>query len=208
MNYPKHILLGMGANLALVGYSYVVQTFVLTYITTNLGLSRNVGLIGVVIAAVVGAVAMPLFGALADRVGTRRVIMTGAAASALFAFPFFWMLETRETPMIWLAILIGLSFCVGSIFGPIAAFYSELFDTRIRYTGLVFAREVSGSLVGGFTPLIATSLVLWSGGNSWPVSIYMIVTVLIPLACVYFARDLMSGEKRDRPVADVATQRI
>jgi MFS transporter, MHS family, shikimate and dehydroshikimate transport protein len=207
-NYPKHILLGMGANLALVGYSYVVQTFVLTYITTNLGLSRNVGLIGVVIAAVVGAVAMPLFGALADRVGTRRVIMTGAAASALFAFPFFWMLETRETPMIWLAILIGLSFCVGSIFGPIAAFYSELFDTRIRYTGLVFAREVSGSLVGGFTPLIATSLVLWSGGNSWPVSIYMIVTVLIPLACVYFARDLMSGEKRDRPVADVATQRI
>jgi MHS family shikimate/dehydroshikimate transporter-like MFS transporter len=207
-NYPKHILLGMGANLALVGYSYVVQTFVLTYITTNLGLSRNVGLIGVVIAAVVGAVAMPLFGALADRVGTRRVIMTGAAASALFAFPFFWMLETRETPMIWLAIVIGLSFCVGSIFGPIAAFYSELFDTRIRYTGLVFAREVSGSIVGGFTPLIATSLVLWSGGNSWPVSIYMIVTVLIPLACVYFARDLMSGEKRSRPVADVATQRI
>jgi len=207
-NYPKHILLGMGANLALVGYSYVVQTFVLTYITTNLGLSRNVGLIGVVIAAAVGAVAMPLFGALADRVGTRRVIMAGAGASALFAFPFFWMLETRETPMIWLAILIGLSFCVGSIFGPIAAFYSELFDTRIRYTGLVFAREVSGSIVGGFTPLIATSLVLWSGGNSWPVSVYMIVTVLIPLACVYFARDLMSGEKRGRPVTDVATQQI
>lgn len=201
--YPKHILLGMGANLALVGYSYVVQTFVLTYITTNLGLSRNVGLVGVVIAAAAGAVTMPLFGALADRVGTRRVIMTGAGASALFAFPFFWMLETRETAMIWLAIVIGLSFCVGSIFGPIAAFYSELFDTRIRYTGLVFAREVSGSIVGGFTPLVATSLVLWGGGQSWPVSIYMIVTVLVPLACVYFARDLMSGEKPGPRVIDV-----
>jgi MFS family permease len=195
-HYPKHVLLGMGANLSLVGYSYVVQTFVLAYITTNLGLSRNIGLIGVVIAAAIGAVTMPLFGALADRVGTRRVIMSGAGASALFAFPFFWMLETRETGMIWLAIVIGLSLCVGSMFGPIAAFYSELFDTRIRYTGLVFAREVSGSIVGGFTPLIATSLVLWSGGQSWPVSIYMIVTVLIPLICVYLARDLMSSRRK------------
>jgi MFS family permease len=196
--YPKHVLLGMGANLSLVGYSYVVQTFVLSYTTTTLGLSRNVGLIGVVIAAAIGAVTMPLFGALADRVGTRRVIMTGAAASALFAFPFFAMLDTRDTATIWLAIVIGLSFGVGSMFGPIAAFYSELFDTRIRYTGLVFAREVSGSIVGGFTPLISASLVLWAGGKSWPVAIYMIVTVLIPLLCVYLARDLMTERRRDQ----------
>ena len=206
-HYPKHVLLGMGANLSLVGYSYVVQTFVLAYITTNLGLSRNIGLIGVVIGAAIGVVTMPLFGALADRVGTRQVIMWGAAASALFAFPFFWMLETRETGMIWLAIVIGLSFCVGSMFGPIAAFYSELFDTRIRYTGLVFAREVSGSIVGGFTPLIATSLVLWSGGQSWPVSIYMVVTVLIPLICVYLARDLMSSRGSRKAAATGETSR-
>ena len=101
------------------------------------------------------------------------------------------MLDTKDTGLICVAIVIGLSFGVGSIFGPIAAFYSELFDTRIRYTGLVFAREVSGSVVGGFTPLIATSLVLWSGGKSWPVAVYMIVTVLIPLLCVYLARDLL-----------------
>ena len=190
-DHPKRVVLGMGTNLALVGYSYVVQTYVLAYITTNLGLSRNVGLIGVVLAAVIGAVTMPLFGALADRIGTRRVIMAGALGSALFAFPFFWMLDTKDTGLICVAIVIGLSFGVGSIFGPIAAFYSELFDTRIRYTGLVFAREVSGSVVGGFTPLIATSLVLWSGGKSWPVAVYMIVTVLIPLLCVYLARDLL-----------------
>jgi MFS transporter, MHS family, shikimate and dehydroshikimate transport protein len=195
-DHPKRVLLGMGTNLALVGYSYVVQTYVLAYITTDLGLSRNIGLLGVVIAAAVGAVTMPLFGALADRIGTRQVIMAGAIGSALFAFPFFWMLDTRETGLIWLAIVIGLSLGVGSIFGPIAAFYSELFDTRIRYTGLVFAREVSGSVVGGFTPLIATSLVLWSGGKSWPVSVYMVVTVLIPLLCVYLAKDLMEVRQR------------
>ncbi len=189
-DHPRRILLGMGINLPLVGYSYVVQIYVLTYVATNLGLSRNVGLIGVFIAAATAAVTIPIYGALADRLGSRQIIMAGAAGSALFAFPFFWMLDTRETWVVWLAIVIGLSFGVASISGSIAAFYSELFDTRIRFTGLVFAREVSGAVVGGFTPLLATSLVLWSGGSSWPVSIYMIVTALAALSCAYLAKDI------------------
>jgi MHS family shikimate/dehydroshikimate transporter-like MFS transporter len=200
-NHPKRILLGMGINLPLVGYSYVLQTYVLIYITTNLGLSRNVGLIGVFVAAAVAAVTIPVYGALADRVGARHVIMAGATGSALFAFPFFWMLDTGETWVIWLAIVIGLSFGVASISGSIAAFYSELFDTRIRYTGLVFAREVSGAVIGGFTPLIATSLVLWSGGQSWPVSIYMVVTALAASFCAYLAGDIAEvGRKHSTTV--------
>jgi MFS transporter, MHS family, shikimate and dehydroshikimate transport protein len=195
-NHPKCILLGMGINLPLVGYSYVLQTYVLTYTTTNLGLSRNVGSMGVLIAAVVAAVTIPVYGALADRVGSRQVIMAGSAGSALFAFPFFWMLDTRETAAIWLAIVIGLSFGVASISGSIAAFYSELFDTRIRYTGFVFAREVSGAVVGGSTPMISTLLVLWSGGSSWLVSVYMMVTALAALLCAYLARDLVYADQR------------
>jgi MHS family shikimate/dehydroshikimate transporter-like MFS transporter len=196
-HHPRRILLGMGINLPLVGYSYVLQTYVLTYITTNLGLSRNVGLVGVFVAAALAAMTIPVYGALADRVGARQVIMAGATGSALFAFPFFWMLDTRAPWVIWLAIVIGLSFGVASISGSIAAFYSELFDTRIRYTGLVFAREVSGGVIGGFTPLIATSLVLWNGGASWPVSVYMIVTALAALVCAYLARDIaVTGQRR------------
>ncbi|MBV8397836.1 MAG: MHS family MFS transporter [Acetobacteraceae bacterium] len=185
--YPKQLLIAMGANLSLVGYSYVVQTFVLTYVTADLGLPRNTGLLGVVLGAGLGAATMPAFGALADRIGARRVIMAGAAFSALFAFPFFWLLDTRETALVWLAIVLGLAVGVGSMFGPIAAFYHDLFQTRVRYTGLVFARETTGAVVGGLTPLIATALVAWSGGSPWPVALYMIVTVLIPLVAVYFA---------------------
>lgn len=203
-NHPRRILLGMGINLPLVGYSYVVQIYALTYVATNLGLSRNVGLIGVFIAAATAAVTIPIYGALADRVGSRQIIMAGAAGSALFAFPFFWMLDTRETWVIWMAIVIGLSFGVASISGSIAAFYSELFDTRIRFTGLVFAREVSGAVVGGFTPLLATSLVLWSGGSSWPVSIYMIVTALAALSCAYLAGDIV---ETGRQATTTATSR-
>ena len=113
--------------------------------------------------------------------------MAGATFSALFAFPFFWLLDTRETALIWLAIVLGLAVAVASMFGPIAAFYHDLFETRVRYTGLVFARETTGAIVGGLTPLIATALVAWSGGRPWPVALYMIVTVLIPLIAVYLA---------------------
>ncbi len=195
-DHPKRVLLGMAINLPLVGYSYILQIYVLSYITTDLGLSKNIGVIGVLIAATVAAMTIPLFGALADRVGACRVIMAGAAGSALFAFPFFWMVDQRETYAIWLAILIGLSFGVASISGSIAAFYCGLFDTRLRYTGLVFSREISGAVVGGLTPLIATSLVLWSGGKTWPVSVYMIVTALAALAGAYLAKDIVEANQR------------
>ncbi len=203
----KRVLLGMGVNLSLVGYSYVVQTFVLSYVTVNLHLPSNVGLIGVVIAAALGAITMPIFGAIADRFTARRVIMVGAIASAIFAFPFFWLLDTRQTGLIWLSIALGLSVGVASMFGPIAAFYADLFDTRLRYTGLIFSREVSGSIVGGFTPLLATVLVAASGGKTWAVSIYMIVTVLIPFVCAYLARDLMHSATESflpRPAPSIA----
>jgi len=115
-----------------------------------------------------------------------------ASAPHAFAFPFFWMLNTGETWVVWLAIVIGLSFGVASVSGSIAAFYSELFETRIRFTGFVLAREVSGAVVGGFIPLLATSRVIWSDGRSWPVSIYMIVTVLIGFLCAYLSRDFLA----------------
>jgi MFS transporter, MHS family, shikimate and dehydroshikimate transport protein len=185
--YPKQILIAMGANLSLVGYSYVVQTFVLTYLTTNLGLPGQTGLLGVVIAAAIGVFTIPMFGALADRIGARRVIMAGAVFAALHSVVFFSLLDTRETALVWLAIALGLAVGVASMFGPIAAFYHDLFETRVRYTGLVFARETTGAIVGGLTPLVATALVAWTGGQPWPVMLYMIVTVIIPFISVYLA---------------------
>ncbi len=192
---PRRVLIAMGANLSLVGYSYVVQTFVLVYVTKFLNLPRNVALVGVIIGAACGVVTMPLFGALGDRIGPRHVIMGGAVFSALFAFPFFWMLNTRNTALTWLAITIGLAVCVSSMFGPIAAFYHDLFETRVRYSGLVFARETTGAIIGGPTPLIATALLAWAG-SPWPIAVYMIATVLIPLVAVYAAGPLSTGRTK------------
>jgi MHS family shikimate/dehydroshikimate transporter-like MFS transporter len=149
---PKRVLIAMGANLGLVGFSYVVQTFVLAYASGFLGLPSTVGLVGVLLGAAIGAVTMPMFGAVADRIGPRPVIMSGAAFSAVFAFPFFWLLDTKVMVLVWLAIIVGLGVCVASMFGPIAAFYTGLFPTRYRYSGLVFAWETTGAVIGGRPP--------------------------------------------------------
>jgi MHS family shikimate/dehydroshikimate transporter-like MFS transporter len=95
--------------------------------------------------------------------------------------------------------VVGLSFDVPSVSGSIAALDSELFGTHIRYTGLVFAREVSGAVIGRFTPLFATSLVLWSGGRSWPVSVCMIVTALTASLCSYLIGDIAEAGNRGEP---------
>lgn len=203
---PRRVLIAMGANLSLVGFSYVVQTFVLVYATQHLKLPPDIALTGVVIGAACGAVTMPLFGALSDRIGSRPVMMGGAVFSTAFAFPFFWMLDTRNTALIWIAITIGLAVCVASMFGPIGAFYHNLFPTRIRYSGLVFAREMTGAIVGGPTPLIATALLAWAGAP-WPIALYMIATVLIPLVAVYAAGRLPAGGSKST-TAGIETPRL
>src|SRR5215208_567790 len=104
--YPKNVLLAMGMRVAENGPFYILTVFVLSYITAELGLGENVGLIGVLIAAAIGLITVPLFGSLSDRVGRRPLYLFGSVFLLLFSFPFFWLLNTEATPLIWLAIVL------------------------------------------------------------------------------------------------------
>lgn len=167
---PKAVLIAMGAN-ACVNMDYVFQVYSLTYVTAHLGLPREVALVGVFLAGGIGALSCLAFGALSDRIGRRPVMMFGAAFSVLFAFPFFWLLDTRVPALIWLAIVLAHVLGMRAIFGPQPAFYTELFDTRVRYSGIALARETTGALIGGPVPFVATALVAWAGGAPWPVAL-------------------------------------
>jgi MHS family shikimate/dehydroshikimate transporter-like MFS transporter len=182
---PRNLLVAIGARFSENGNAYIIQTFTLTYVATQLGMADSVALTGVLIASAIGIFTIPLFGALSDRVGRRPVYMFGSAFLALFAFPFFWLLNTETNVLIWLAIVLANSVGVYAMFSPQAAYFAELFDTRVRYSGLALAREISAPVAGGIAPFIATYL-LSRTGTYWPIALYMIVLALISLVALAF----------------------
>jgi MHS family shikimate/dehydroshikimate transporter-like MFS transporter len=185
--YPKNVLLAMGMRVAENGTFYILTAFVLTYIVEELGLEQGTGLTGVIIAATIGLFTIPLFGALSDRVGRRPVYLFGAAFSLIFAFPFFWLLNTGVAPLIWLAIVLGVNLGHDSMYGPQAAYFSELFGTRVRYSGASLGYQLASVFAGGLAPLIATALLASSGYTA--VAIYMAIMALITVISVILASE-------------------
>ena len=178
----------MGARFAENGSFYIFTVFVLTYATAELGVSRTLILNGVLIASVLQFCIIPVYGHLSDVVGRRPVYLAGAVGLALFAFPFFWLVDTGSSVAIVLAIVVGL--CVqAAMYAPQAAFFSELFGTEVRYTGASIGYQLASPLAGGLAPLISTVLLERSGGKPWPVAVYMIVLSMITLVSVYLAAE-------------------
>ena len=142
----------------------------------------------VLIGSAVQLVAIPCFGALSDRIGRRPVYLGGALFLLLFAFPFFWMIETKQMGLVILAVVIGL---IGhaAMYGPQAAFFSELFGTRVRYSGASLGYQLASPLAGGMAPLIATALLDQTGGKPWMVAVYLIVMAVITLVAVWLAEE-------------------
>ncbi|HEX5975256.1 MAG TPA: MFS transporter, partial [Rubrobacteraceae bacterium] len=185
--YPKNVLLAMGMRIAENGTFYILTAFVLTYVVEEVGLEQGVGLRGVIIAAAIGLATIPLFGALSDRVGRRPVYLFGAVFSLLFAFPFFWLLNTGIEPLIWLAVVLGVNLGHDSMYGPQAAYFSELFGTRVRYSGASLGYQLASVLAGGLSPLIAVALLASYGYTA--VAVYMAFMALITVISVLLASE-------------------
>ena len=199
----RDFFLAFGSRIGENGGSYIFQTFVLSYLVI-LKVNSTIGLIGILITSVVALFTLPFFGILSDRIGRRPVFGGAAIFMLLFAVPYFLLLNTKSPFLIVLAII--LSYAIGTM-GMLAgelAFFSELFPTEARYTGVALARELSAPIAGGIAPFVAVALLSWAGW--WSVAIYIMVLALISAVSVYLApetykRDIKNIEaEEDSPV--------
>jgi len=201
-HYPRNVLLAMGARFAENASFYIFSVFVLSYATEHLGLERRTVLAGVWIAAAIQTVAIPAFGILSDRIGRRPVYLCGAVFLAAFAFPFFWLVETGTVTFVWLAIVLGMM-GHAAMYGPQAAFFSELFGTNVRYSGASIGYQLASPFAGGLAPMIATAMLEWSGGKSWPISLYLVATAALTIVSVWLAAETYDHDiGRDRVAED------
>lgn len=200
-HHPKNVVLAMGARLAENGAFYLYTVFVLTYATQpRIGFTSSLVLKAISIAAVIELLAIPFFGALSDAAGRRPVYLFGAIFTGVFAFPFFWLIETSNTGLMVLAIVLALVAGHASMYGPQASFFSELFGTRVRYSGASLGYQLASVIAGGLSPLIATGL-LKQYGASWPIALFIIGMATVTTVSVLWAaetahRDL-AGEADD-----------
>lgn len=195
---PKSLVAGfflsVGPNVA----TYVPSVYALTYITDNLGMAAAVGTIGLLIANVIKLATLPFSGWLSDRYGRKPVFISGAVLCALASFPMFWLLDSANVLAVWFAMVLVLTFANDLMLGSQAAMLAEQFETKVRYTGVAFCREIAAALAGGTLPFIAAFLNGQTNGT-WSISLLMIIMCVIAIGGALATKDRRHISFLDEP---------
>jgi metabolite-proton symporter len=199
--YPREVFTAMGARFA-ENVSYYIFTIVITtYVTQRLDLPSSFVLGAVLIGAAVHLVTIPIWGALSDRFGRKPIYLLGAVGVGIWAFVFIALVDTRNFGLTVLAVVGGLVFH-GAMYGPQAAFLSELFGTKVRYSGVSIGYQLASVVAGGLAPLVAVALYT-RFDSGYAVSVYVALSALLTILAV-----ATYGETRHRDLeADPALSR-
>lgn len=179
---------------------YIFTAFIFFYGTGALHVSRNFLLAAVLSASVLSFVSIPLFGHLSDHIGRKNMYMIGAAATGVFGFIYFAMLNMGSEPIIFFAIVLSLV-PHDMLYGPQAALIAESFTGRLRYSGSSLGYQLASIIAGGPAPLIAT----WLSGtyhSAFAIAIYIAICAVITLVATAMMSDQtgkdISGDYQSR----------
>jgi len=191
----RRVLLGAGVNFGFNMFIFILATFAASYGTKQLGMTRSVILNATLIGSFAQAVAILVFARLSDRIGRLPVMLGGAAFIGVFAFPLFWLLETRQPALVVVAMLIAFTGSA-AIFGPMPAYYAELFGPKIRYSGVSLSYQLGAVLGGGLSPVIAAALLgVTANHASWPVSLYLVGGAVVSALCLVAIGETISARE-------------
>jgi MFS family permease len=183
----RPVLLTIGMRICSDVSYYVFAVFALSYITANLGLPKNWGLYGVIIGSVLQLAVIPGSAAISDRVGRRPVYIAGAVWVGVWAFVAWPMIDSGNMVGVLAALAIGIA-GQGVMYGPMAAFIAELFDTRLRTTGASFGYQVAAIFGGAPAPLIA-ALLIDHFETTFAVTVYVASTAVLACVSAFLARE-------------------
>ena len=193
--HPRSFFTAIGLKLSEISYVSIAGIFAISYVTGKLALPRSLILNALLLSAVVALVAIPFFGWLSDRVGRKAMFYASCLFAVVFAFPMFWLFNTKDTLLITLTVMAAIIFGQIIGFGVGAPWYSELFSARLRYSGASLGFQIGAAISGGFTPFAAATFMAWTGGATWPISVYLIV-----LAILTFIATMAAPETAGKPL--------
>ena len=179
--YPKRIALAAGAFLSVQVTFYILIAFMLNYGVESTNMSKDDMLSAVLIGSAIAVLLQFVFSSYSDKHGRKGIFMLGAILTGIWAFAIFPLVDTGNYWLIVLSITMGLTF-LAMMYGPQAAFFTELFSTEVRYSGATLGYQFGAILGGAFAPIIA--VMLWKNFGIFWVSIYIAYAALLTLLSV------------------------
>ncbi|OHT82672.1 MFS transporter [Mycobacteroides saopaulense] len=186
---PRNVLLTTGLRLSQIALFVLLTTYSLTYLQDQFGKDSQVGLTAVLIASALGILSTPAWSALSDKIGRRSLYLFGAVTGPVALTLFFLTAATGSKILVVLSIIFGINIVHDSMYGPQAAWFAELFDTRVRYSGASLGYQIGAVLSGGFAPLIAAALLAANHGDPWLIVVYYLALSVLTVLSAYAARE-------------------
>ena len=205
-DHKPNLLRAMGMRFSENITFYMLITFTLAYGEDDLGISRNTLLAAIVICATISCFVIPFYGRLTDRIGRRKVFLWGAIGSIACAIAYFPLLQTGSAVIIILTFILVMNLPHDAQYATESSYFSELFPTRIRYSGISISAQLGGVFAGAFAPLIATALLDVSG--IWLVTVYFTVMCSVSAIAAYFSPETYKEDFMGQPTSAPRTERF
>jgi MFS family permease len=183
-NCRREVLTAVLVKFGETGSFYMFAVFLVSYATTNLGYSRPTALTAIAVGALIATFTIPLCGLLSDRIGRRPVFLAGSVGLIMFSAPYFWLLSQRSTVCILIASIIAIGVIWPLVTATLSSLLAEMFQPRVRYSGISFGYQIGGALVGGTAPLVGTLLLALDHGRWRWIACYIASISLISCIAV------------------------